>query len=415
MQQRRVYRTIFVGVVKITILVTTVFVWSAATQYCYAQVPRDVLLKQAGVFDGDEQRGGRTIERTAIVPSEDHRKACQDGKAVRCYEYALDLMTRNSAAATADDMKSAMLHLDKACRSGYSSACLEYLRARLRSQAQTLVALHDDYRENCQEGRDDQCVQLALLYLHHGDQVRSALQSAPASSKKDLDISEQGLGRAAAQYLRRACQKDMAPACTELGILVLTVGQNAQSAEDFIRKGCYLGDARACVTDPTRLALKSEPQVMRDLFMRGCQLDEAIGCFYLASSLEVLPIRAEREAAIEHFAKACHLGIPKACVRVATLYIKHGELDAAARSLDRPCGYGDGESCFTLAGVTRLQMGDARPHYRRSLEIFKQDCHLGDAKACVRMKEAEALSKLGILSGFLASLKFKLAMFFSRL
>jgi S1-C subfamily serine protease len=160
-------------------------------------------------------------------------------------------------------------------------------------------------------------------------------------------LDARGTPELADKPYRQACDRGVAVACVALAPRVPTTLK-------LLERACALGHAESC----TRAASYAERPGGRDpahiatLFRRGCTLGDARACLELAGAELTSPGPAEAEAAGALLLQACQRWEPEGCLRLAQLLQSgtvspRGPLTVLAL-LDRACATGEGRGCAEL-------------------------------------------------------------------
>ena len=137
---------------------------------------------------------------------------------------------------------------------------------------------YDYFKESCDQGYDDACVQLAWMY-HNGIDVKKenikiskddgkaqqllenscSRYFAPACQelaslyhqKKNIGDAIRTLGKAIEEYEKECTNYKEGPSCTKLGHIYerkwLNIDKDVSSSLSYFTKGCELGDTEGCV------------------------------------------------------------------------------------------------------------------------------------------------------------------------
>ncbi len=146
---------------------------------------------------------------------------------------------------------------------------------------------------------------------------------------------------------RQACERGVGLACVTLAPRLPTTVQ-------LLERACWLGQAEAC----TRAASFAErpggvyPAHLSALFRRGCSLGDPRACLELAQNQLASPAPAEAEAAGGFLLQACERWEADGCLRLAQL-LQSGSLPTrgpltALALFDRSCAMGEAHGCAAL-------------------------------------------------------------------
>ena len=322
---------------------------------------------------------------------EGDKALCAQGVAARCYDVG-QALARGGASA----MPQVLMTYDRSCRLGWSAACREYVALKLANEVRAADEVLLDYSRECKGGVGAACHYQALIYLYQNKRLKRFAKAAGAQ------------GQRAGELLVQACLGGQGVACSEMGMVLTSVGKTAE-AEAYLRKGCFGGDGSACSHNGARPSLMGDTGAMKALFGKGCTLGDVTSCYYLGGALELSPRAADQREAQQYYLLSCGLGVTKACVRVSGMRIKDGDLEGARAVLDGACGQGDPESCQLLGRVTRLTYGDGEPYFKKAAALYQDACGQGDGRACGMGNQARRLAQQSRFSGFLAALRYTLA------
>ncbi len=146
---------------------------------------------------------------------------------------------------------------------------------------------------------------------------------------------------------RQACERGVGLACVTLAPRVPTTLQ-------LLERACWLGQAEAC----TRAASFAErpggvyPAHLSALFRRGCSLGDPRACLELAQNQLAASTPADLEAAGTLLLQACERWEAEGCLRLAQL-LQSGSLPArgpltALALFDRSCAMGEAHGCAAV-------------------------------------------------------------------
>ena len=123
----------------------------------------------------------------------------------------------------------------------------------------------------------------------------------------------------------------------------------------------------------------------REFYEKACDGALAQGCFNLGLSYERGAAPASDEEIIAPFQRACDLGHPPACTRLANVYDqeKRQAMDGmkAVQLYQRGCYGGDAPGCVRLGvlyGVGKVMPRDLA----RAAQLFQKGCDGGEAAGC---------------------------------
>lgn len=261
--------------------------------------------------------------------------------------------------------------LGRACDGGRLAACvtLGKLRAepgRPQHQPQTAFAL---FERACAGGEVEGCTAGAF-----------ALRNADGATYRDWPRAE--------SFLRRACDRDDAEACLQLGATYFNgagmAPDKARAAEPLAR-ACMGGRRSACAS---AVGLFGEGgDVPRDLARterlmdRGCGLGDAGLCHLLGQYLisDMVPRGREPEA-VEPLSKACDSRIGAACRDLGYLLGEGvggvaADTPRARRLLGQACQSGDWVGCMSYGSAQAVgtwgpvDREGAESSFRKALEI----------------------------------------------
>ena len=186
----------------------------------------------------------------------------------------------------------------------------------------------------------------------------------------------------AQQAMRRACGDGVAIACRAYAHLV----EGKEETETWLRRGCELGDGRAC----GRLGedrLQYDPPLALEHFRRGCTKRDGESCLR-AGQLRQKGTGGppDLQSARELFLQGCHQWSEEACFELAEGLLEGDSLYAdpvvAYDLFERACSAGAHPvACRRTGEMNRSGRGTPRSpvlaHFFLSL-----GCRLGDAEAC---------------------------------
>lgn len=172
---------------------------------------------------------------------------------------------------------------------------------------------------------------------------------------------------------------------------------------DPIAAACENGIARSCLMAASSAR---EPVRARQLYDRGCELDEALGCLY-AGQLWVEAEPTDRTKALARFDKGCALGDSAACygggLTAAGLFGGEPDPATAAEFHRRGCNLNLADAC-TEIGQMLLAGEGVEKNVERGLELIASACDAGEGGACVILgvraaNEGDADSARGFYGG----------------
>jgi len=259
---------------------------------------------------------GKGVSRDWTAAAGLYQRACEGGVARWCGALAAMYHARR-VVEEKDDATAARLH-GKACDGGYPPSCGALGRLYHEGSGVT----KDDAmaaslsRKGCDGGGVEACGELGVLY------------EAGAGVARDVV-------KAAALY-ERACDASAFEYCGLLGELYRS-GRGVRSdlgrAATLLGKGCEKEFGAACMGMAELMNLPGKqynPNASMGYYERACLLDQAEGCFRLgvhrlghpcegiACVLReggVIPIAWSLQTPAQLFARACSLGLARACAR----------------------------------------------------------------------------------------------------
>jgi TPR repeat protein len=191
--------------------------------------------------------------------------------------------------------------------------------------------------------------------------------------------------------LQQACLSAQAEACYRGGALAYASGDRARAVVAN-RRGCALGDARAC--NNLGDALQYGEGVERDLsaaaalFARACRLGEALGCANLGQVTErAASSAAERARAAALYRRACAVGEVYGCLHAEMLAAMGPGAGAPGPATlarwQRACDAGRDARACAFAGVLYEDGPDGLARdVASSLRAMRRGCELGEPRAC---------------------------------
>ena len=144
----------------------------------------------------------------------------------------------------------------------------------------------------------------------------------------------------------------------------LVGGRHPGANPEFWRTACEEGRRGACQTWIRTMNV-------------ACLHGSGPACYHLGLALDAgLAIPRDSAEAGKSLGRACDLKAPGSCASLVALVKKDGE-----GVFLKPCGQGDGESCYLLASLYYAGAGVNRD-YVRSAGLFRQACDDGWARGC---------------------------------
>jgi TPR repeat protein len=287
----------------------------------------------------------------------DFAALCDTGNGEACNRLAI---AHHDGRGAPQDLKKAEVYYGKACQAGYGVGCqnLGELQAQLATEDSVRRAraswarAAQLYREACDKGSLELCVNLGTLY--EGGRL------VPEGAPRDGDAQKKDLLTAAGLY-DRACARGDVGGCVNLASLHSDgrgVPKDGKKARSFLKVACN-GLERA-VTERAR--------------------SEAAGA---CGNLALLVQATNPQQSVPLHRKACEGGYAGACGNLGVLlsHCKSPKWRFANALFRRGCDGGDGISCWNLALSFEGGFGTTRdPAEARSLR--ERACKMGLQEAC---------------------------------
>lgn len=203
----------------------------------------------------------------------------------------------------------------------------------------------------CEKGGYKQCVSLGLNYLHgYGVPIHA---------------------RRAIANFELACDNSYANGCRQAGLFwmkqqIIPERPDPEKAARFFQKACDADLAAAC-TDLAQAhesgRLSKDDELVASFYEKGCKAGDALGCERLAGLLrEGRGVRVDHGEATEVASRACKDRRPQACVLAAESYFAGLGTRASVQQgmglLEQACALGHAEACATI-NSPRLSGGSA--------------------------------------------------------
>lgn len=201
------------------------------------------------------------------------------------------------------------------------------------------------------------------------------------------------------QECRDQCQKGDGQSCYRLGYLHLNDKKHKDIIKgmDRLSRGCELENAPSCnyLASVFSLGLfgQSEDQKKgQEYYEKGCDYGSYESCQTAGARLSTWTegVKQNAKKGFSLMEKACKGGIPRACHSLA---IGYGNGDVVARDeaksyyySKKSCDGGVAKQC--VAAAVGYKMGLYFPRdFKKMFYYFKRGCQLGDRSACRKLKE----------------------------
>lgn len=184
--------------------------------------------------------------------------------------------------------------------------------------------------------------------------------------QNNLNVTE------AKTFFIKSCSLDNGTACFEIAKL-LEKEKQLTEAETFHTKACRQKISDACHEGSRLLYDLGEKEKASTLSKMGCDHKLAKPCFNYA----FLTLSKNKPLAVEHFKKACDLGMSLGCERAADHSLKN---DVQLRYYLKGCKSGGRESCHKAA-MESLDLSD-KINFKK---LSEEACLLGSAKSCYNL------------------------------
>ncbi|MCA9625138.1 MAG: SEL1-like repeat protein, partial [Myxococcales bacterium] len=194
--------------------------------------------------------------------------------------------------------------------------------------------------------------------------------------------------RGAATLFRRACNAGVAEACVDLGRSMEEgegIFQDLDEAQKLYEGACANGVATGCLRAGLFLGAHGSPPdvpLQKRFFEAACKHESGLGCHELAQ-LEVEGLAPDAEVpkmALEHYEKACRLGVGDGCWGVA--WAKRDEPRAWETWMVKACDLDSAGACFALGKELTSSDGPVGLDVPRAKQLFDKSCALDDGRGC---------------------------------
>lgn len=341
-------------------------------------------------------------------------RECEDEAlpvATSCVELGQLLQQEKIEAASLDDFGAFL----RGCSLGAERGCVllgDYVdrwgieNARVRDAENKL-------RRACDQGEQRACVGTAHLLVRHDPRkdpaygealtLFDAACQAGVASACEAGAQQRRIGKARKvealsqdEMWTRACELSSATGCAGLGERKARSRKTWTQAYTAWTKACDLGDAHSCTELGLLVQRKhKEPwpgeQPQDDYLGRGCNNEDAEGCFWLAE--DELPRRGEPpEDAYLLLARSCEGEYGPGCAELADVHLDRKtsfDDEIAARHLDTACANSEFESCKTLGQMYRTGKGVERDQ-QKAKELLDK----------FRFNERRKHVRIGLQGGF---------------
>ncbi len=300
----------------------------------------------------------------------------------------------------------------RACDGGLERACvargaLYQLGVGVEKDAETALSLHTTA---CQQGEMAGCRRLGALYhiglgvdrdldkarKYYGEACESGYLAGCNSmglvTHLSIDGSKPDPPAAIAFYIR-ACDGGHQSACGNLEKLYaagMRPEEDPPGRLELWEAGCERGVAAACANggnlanDPL-MGDAASLERARDLWTRGCDMDDSYSCGQLGASLFDTDFERGRVMVRD----ACEAGHGEACRRLADVLADkkspHYAKDRAASLYSKGCELNDTRACLGLAHAHWKGIGIDKDK-DRARELYEHVCSRGIEEACKRAR-----------------------------
>ena len=201
----------------------------------------------------------------------------------------------------------------------------------------------------------------------------------------------------AASYYRRGCDLGDARACTNLGVMFENAqgvyGDDVMAAELYDR-GCEGGDSLGCTylgfMYRSGRGVPASPVKAFELFRLGCDDSHSAACTHLGILYETgLGVRVDPGRAGRFYSQGCAGHHAAGCRRLGLLYERGLGVAAdpmqAAEIYRLACGGGDGPACTSL-GLLYSRGEGVEKNRGRAAGLYREGCGYGDRSGCENLR-----------------------------
>ncbi|MEM6533863.1 MAG: hypothetical protein AAF654_14680 [Myxococcota bacterium] len=192
------------------------------------------------------------------------------------------------------------------------------------------------------------------------------------------------------------CDKENPESCLEAALTVLKKAKKAEQVgkgRDILVQGCDFGHGPACVRagslflDRQTTGLDEDVDRARQLFRRGCTLNDGSSCDALARSYDrARPgSKADPGQALQFYARACKMEIAPSCVAAGRMFIDGRgtpvNLQQAGTLFEQACNAQYAPGCVNLGKLFRAAK-DIPGNEAKALSAYSQACRFQDLESC---------------------------------
>lgn len=214
-----------------------------------------------------------------------------------------------------------------------------------------------------------------------------ACSTVPAPEPQTQESPATQEAQASAAEVKHACGN--AAACFDQGKKA-DEAKDAPLAKELYKAACDQGNGPACTRYGSLLGeLDKDEAAQAAAWRKGCDLEDASGCFNLAETLR----QTKPKEATPLYAKACNSAgkdemlASLACGRGGVHAYESGDHKAAAELARASCTEDRVAGCNLLAVMTLKGQGGIAADPELAQNLFQRACKEGDASACDNEKK----------------------------